>query len=327
MRPSKSAGRGFSGAASIICVLGLLFFWGALQAHPAEPNATLGPYNARFLAGGVGLRQALPAASPLLGANAPWSMSGWVWVDHWPASAAIIAALGEGTASQCLCVLLAQGQIELRVSPGLALQGATSVELHAWHAFAGTYDGRKVRLYLDGIEVSSSTVNTAAITAVLRLAPEDINDPTGSHHFGGSLAQFSLMSRELSATEVADLNRRRPEFSLIYFDQVGSGWPWQEHAWRGLLEPQAAWTLPHGTAPFSPAQARPMQLQPALQESAPDRWWISNWRLAAAPGITASPQAISSVGLEVDHWYPAVVPGTVLTTLIANGSTRIRTTA
>ncbi len=319
MRPSKSAGPGFRGAASTLCVLGLLLVWGGLRANAVEPNANLGPYNATFLAGGVGLRQELPNNPGLLGANASWSMSGWVRVDHWPASAAIIAALGDQTASQCLCVLLDHGQIALRISPGLALHGTIPVELHTWHAFAAIYDGRTARLYLDGLEVGSSSAAIPSAAPVLRLAPEDIGDPTGSRHFGGSLAQFLLTLRAMSATEVADLNRQRPDFSLIYFHQVGSGWPWQEHAWRGLLEPQPAWTLPHGKAPFSAAQVQSLPSHPALQEATPDRWWIANWFLAAAPEINASPQAISTVGYEKNHWYPAVVPGTVLTTLIANG--------
>ena len=41
--------------------------------------------------------------------------------------------------------------------------------------------------------------------------------------------------------------------------------------------------------------------------------------MAAAPDVDASAQAISTVGYGVDHWYRAVVPGTVLTTLIAAG--------
>jgi beta-galactosidase/beta-glucuronidase len=301
-------------------MLGLLLAWAAVRAGSIDPSANLGPYNATFLAGGVGLREPVPSDASVLGAGAEWSMSGWVRVDHWPAGAAIIAALGEGPASSCRCLLLDRGHIEFQVSLGFALRSATPIELNAWHAVAATYDGRAARLYIDGLEVDSSAVSTTAVAAaVLRLAPEDINDLTGSRHFGGALAQFLLASQAMSAAAVSELNTRRPDFSLIYFHQVGSGWPWQEHAWRGLLEPQAAWTLPHAKAPFSTPQAQPMRKHPALQELAPDRWWLADWRLAAAPGVDASPQTIATVGYSVDHWYPAVVPGTVLTTLIANG--------
>ncbi len=319
MWPCASVRPAIRGAASILGMAGLLLVWAVVAADSAGPSANLGPYNATFLAGGVGLRQSLPADASLLRAGAEWSMTGWVRVDHWPSGAAIIAALGEGTASSCRCLLLDGEHIELQLSPELALHSVAPLELNTWHAIAGTFDGRIARLYIDGLEVASSTGATTSVGAVLRLAPEDIQDLTGSRHFGGSLANFQLMSQAMSAAAVADVNTRRPDFSLIYFHQVGSGWPWQEHAWRGLLEPQAAWTLPRGKAPFSDPQAQPRQEQAALQELAPDRWWIADWRLAAAPGVDASPQSIATVGYGVDHWYRAVVPGTVLTTLIANG--------
>lgn len=319
MRPSANARPGIRGTVSILGMVGIFLAWSAVRADSTVLSANIGPYNATFLGGGVGLRQPLPSGASVLGAGAAWSMSGWVRVDRWPSGAAIIAALGEGPASTCLCLLLDHGHIQLRLSPELALHSATPIELNAWHAIAGTYDGRVARLYLDGLEVGSSTVATTAVAPVLRLAPEDIEDPTGSRHFGGSLAQFLVTSEAMSADAVADHNTQRPDFSLIYFHKVGSGWPWQEHAWRGLLEPQAPWTLPHGKAPFSAAKAQPVRQHPALQEVAPNRWSIADWRLAAAPGVDASPQAIATLGYDVDHWYPALVPGTVLTTLIANG--------
>ena len=188
-------------------------------------------------------------------------MGGWLRVDRWPSGPAIIAALGDGSASACRCLLLDHGHIALRLTPQLALHSATNLELDVWHAVAGNYDGHTARLYVDGVEVASSAVATAAVAAVLRLAPENAEDLTGARHFGGSLAYFSLTAMPPSATAVADFYARRPDFSLIYFHQVGSGWPWQEHAWRGLLEPQPAWTLPHSNAPFSTAVARPASPQ------------------------------------------------------------------
>jgi hypothetical protein len=40
------------------------------------------------------------------------------------------------------------------------------------------------------------------------------------------------------------------------------------------------------------------------------------WKLQAAPKVTQSAQAVSQAGFRTDDWYPATVPGTVLTSLV-----------
>ena len=319
MQPGASARLAKCGAAAILGTLVLLLVAVAVQAEPPDAGAVTGPYNATFLSGGVGISQRLPAGTPMLGASASWSIGGWVRIDHWPSGPAIIAALGDGSASGCRCLLLDHGQIALRLTPQAAVGAATQFELGTWHFIAGTYDGHTARLYIDGAEAAASAVATSAAAPLLRLAPEDADDLTGAHHFGGSLAQFSVSPEVWSANALADLHAHAPDFALIYFHQVGSGWPWQEHAWRGLLEPQPAWTLPHSSAPFSAPAAQPLPVQPALQPTGPGLWMIGDWRLAAAPAVNSSPQAIAAIGYGTEHWYRAVVPGTVLTTLIANG--------
>jgi beta-galactosidase/beta-glucuronidase len=42
----------------------------------------------------------------------------------------------------------------------------------------------------------------------------------------------------------------------------------------------------------------------------------SGWQLQAAPKVTQTAEGISQSGFHADHWYPATVPGTVLTTLV-----------
>lgn len=45
----------------------------------------------------------------------------------------------------------------------------------------------------------------------------------------------------------------------------------------------------------------------------------SGWQLQAAPKVAQAAEAISQVSFHADGWYPATVPGTVLTTLVNNG--------
>jgi len=302
----------------------LLVAGGLLNAQtpslpPPAGDSNFGPYNASFLAGGVGLSNPLASDAPLLAAGAPWSISGWLRADRSTDEPMIIAALGDTAADLCRCLLLQHGQLALRLG-GSVLRATADLAPHSWHAVAATYDGRTARLYIDGSELASAEAMTRVATAVFRLAPESLADLTGEHHFGGSLASFLLHADALDAAAIGKLSVQRPDFNLVYFHQVGVGWPWQEKAWRGLQVPQPAWTLPHGKAPFSaPVRAPSLALSSPLQAEAPGRWLVGAWQMAAAPTVNAAPEKISSAQFSHDDWYIAIVPGTVLTTLIANG--------
>lgn len=295
------------------------------ECERLTPTSNFGPYDTQFLAGGIGLTQPLSADSPVIAAAAPWSMSGWLRADA-PAGAPatmpiIVAALGEPSPGHCRCLVLDQGRLTLQLDSGVVLHAPTPIEPASWHAIAATYDGRMARLYLDGTQMDSRDVATAVVSPVLRLAPESLLDLTGEHHFGGALALFLLHARALDAAEIGRLSATRPDFTLIDFRRVGVGWPLQEHAWRGLQEPQPAWTLPHGNTPSSPPVRVPIEVAAvALQPQGQDRWSIGAWHLSPAPAVTASPALISLPEFPTQSWYPAIVPGTVLTTLIANGA-------
>jgi len=296
----------------------------ALEQGPYS-TTNFGPYDARFLSGGIGIEQPLPQA--ISEAGAPWSFSGWIQVGHAGPGRVIIAALGDVALAPtpCRCLVLDQGRLALEVAGKTELHAAGPIDA-AWHAIAATYDGHVARLYLDGVEVDSKEASTGKVTPVLHLAPETTADLTGEHHFGGSLANFQLHAQALDAQTIGKLKSARPDFGLIQFHEVGVGWPWQEHSWRGLLEPQPAWTLPHGNAPPSPP-VRDTQAAdtPPLQPHGDGRWLVGAWHMLPAPAGSDVPtprlsgESLSSASYQEDNWYPAIVPGTALTTLIANG--------
>ncbi len=304
-------------AAAVLLALG-----GSAPAATAQLTATsnFGPYNAVFLAGGVGTMQPLAADSPVLAAGAPWSLSGWLRSDRLTGGPLVVAALGDEPADSCRCLLVDAGHVGLRVGADAALTSSVALARGSWHAVAASYDGHAARLYVDGIEQDTRNVSTAKIAPALHLAPESAADPAGEHHFGGALALFAVSAQALTAEQVRRQHDGAPDFALIPFHQVGVGWPWQEHAWRGLLEPQPAWTLPHANASFSrPANTIATARPPALQAVRAAAWTLGDWHLAAASTVADGPQTLSSPDFGDDRWWPAVVPGTVLTTLIANG--------
>ena len=299
----------------------------SLHAAPSAAAGTvtnLGPYNVAVLEGGIGLRRPLAADTALISAGTPWSISGWVNSTRRQPGAVIVAGVGEvGTArSAWRGVLLLDGELALQMSPTLTLRSGTTLEPGRWYAIAATYDGTTARLYVDGKQCAAATAATLKVGPRVALAPDsaDDTDRAAPPHFGGSLAEFTFTPSALEAPTVQALFIARPDFSLITFNALGVGWPLQERAWRGLQEPQDPWTLPHAkTAPSAPFAAPvPLRLN-ALQLESPGLWILDDWRLRAAPEIHDDGAQLSQPDYPEQEWLAAVVPGTVLTTLIARG--------
>ena len=287
----------------------------------AAPHGTdnFGPYNTTFLEGGVGESRPLAPDLALLGSGAPWSLSGWIRFPAAPPGTVIIAGIGNPYVGECRCLILQDGKIALRLGGKQQLRVGQSPDMTLWHFVAATYDATTARLYVDGRELAAQQLSTTPVMPELSLAPAGIV-VSGSQHFGGSLARFTLQDAALSADEVARLYADKPDFGLIVFHQVGVGWPWQVRSWRGLLEPQDPWTLPHGHTPPSAPVSIPVSEAPeALTVAGKSLWTIGAWKLTEAGKVAANAAQISSVDFKEAGWYPAVVPGTVLTTLIARG--------
>jgi hypothetical protein len=303
---------------------------------PADPSQNLGPYNVTSLEGGVGMARPLAAGSPVSAAGAPWSMGGWMRWTRAQSGALVVGAVGAVSAVGTVPgepgadssagwrgIFLADGELRASVAPGLTLRSSIVLQPGRWSAVALTYDGATARLFVDGILRSSGRAATPAVTPRIELAPST------ARHFGGSLALFTVMPFAQTATQVLSLAQAPPAFDLITFHALGVGWPWQEHAWRGLQQPQDPWTLPQGHSPPSaPAATAPPAASSALHAVGDATARIENWHLIAAPSLEAAGAAptleaagevLSRPDYQERGWYPAVVPGTVLTTLIARG--------
>jgi Glycosyl hydrolase 2 galactose-binding domain-like/Exo-beta-D-glucosaminidase Ig-fold domain/Concanavalin A-like lectin/glucanases superfamily/Glycosyl hydrolases family 2/Glycosyl hydrolases family 2, TIM barrel domain len=291
----------------------------SIPAGAADPRANFGPYNSTFLEGGVGFSRPLSADAAILTARAPWSMTGWVNLARERTGTVVLAAVGEVASTACRCLLLQDGHLALGVGDARRVVSNVSLTPKSWEAIAATYDGETARLYLNGREVSAQPLESTRATALITLAPHS-PDPAATSHFGGSVASFQLHDAALSAEVVRELASARPDFDLVVFHTVGAGWPWQVKAWRGLQQPQDAWTLPRGKAPFSKPVATPPVASTALERASDlDVWTLSSWRLAEGPRISADGEQISRAAFRDDTWYVATVPGTVLTTLIDRG--------
>ena len=312
-------------AASALLTLSATAAIGA-TVHPPTLHA-LGPYNATFLAGGIGLRRPLPATAPPLAAGAAWSITAWVRPAVQARGTVIIGGLGASRGGRCDCLALTDEHLELNFSGAPPLRTAVPLRPGTWSALAATYDGHVARLYVDGRQIAMRRVATASAPAQVTLAPLGT-----AHHFGGSLAQWRIHGRALSAAHLQQLAAVKPHIGLIEFYRVGAGWPLQKRSWRGLQHPQAAWTLPKSRAPGGHwrqppqalsrrtyPQAEPLRTLPALRHSRPGRWVLDRWQLEPAPKVPVGGAVLSQRTYSTTGWYAAVVPGTVLTTLVARG--------
>jgi beta-galactosidase/beta-glucuronidase len=327
-----------AGRAQALCALGLAVA-GWLGAQPparaaVAANANLGPYNVQILEGGIGVTRPLAPDTPLLAAGAPWSLSGWINLTNRLSGPVVIAAIGDVSGNAWRGLELRDGKLALvsrsSAAASSALAAAAPLEAAHWYAIAATFDGSMARLYVDGHEISAAAASTQPVAAQIELGPAAVRDALNAGtpgagtsrengHFGGALALFTLAPAALSPAAILALANSRPDFTLITFNAIGVGWPWQEHAWRGLQEPQDPWTLPQAKTPPSPPVAEPVAASAPLQPLGPGLWELGAWKLRAAPGLDAGGERLSQLQYDDSGWYAAVVPGTVLTTLIARG--------
>lgn len=309
----------------LIAILSMTSLSLAATGGASDAAVNLGPYNVTFLEGGIGLARPLAAGSNAVLAAVSWSMTGWMSAVRLQPGEVIVAAVGDSAggpgADGWRGIYLADGELRASWGPGATLRSGTTLQPGRWYAVAATYDGTFARLYVDGKERAKERAATTAVDPRIELAPEIVHDPAmPPRHFGGSLAQFTLTPFAQTSQEILSLARAQPQFALMTFNMVGAGWPWQERAWRGLQEPQDPWTLPRANTPPSAPVAVIAKAAPRdLQAQSDGTSIIRNWQLAPAPLIGVTGDELSQAQYQERDWYPAVVPGTVLTSLIARG--------
>ena len=80
-----------------------------------------------------------------------------------------------------------------------------TLPLHKWTHVAARYDGKQMRIFINGTLDAATTPATAANTPVATTAPVLIGGDTSTHRFSGTLDGISIYDRALSDKEIADL--------------------------------------------------------------------------------------------------------------------------
>lgn len=104
-----------------------------------------------------------------------------------------------------------------------AVRGRTPVELECWYHVAGTYDGAKMRLYVNGQLDGESSEQTGRILypETGRLAIGAYVDNNEFHPMEGALAEVKVYARVLASEEIQEIAQRNQKL-LNYRPSVNS---------------------------------------------------------------------------------------------------------
>ena len=319
-----------------------------------QPAVAYGPYNGRFLEGGLGLTKPLHEHEPLSTAQRGWSMSLW-YKSSEPEQTALLAGIGKPGEDFPRYLALRHGRPAFwagRGGEGHELQGRAALAAGVWHSVAISVDNEgKASLFADGAEVAAGMLELGPASDVLELAPAraaslgpslgntlapdetpwwpgpepDPASTTGprSKHFGGLLAQVSLSSSPLDRQAVSLMAVAPTGLDNLPFEEGSRSWPVQISGPAGTYAPQDPSLLPHSLAQASaPKSIPPASGEDVATADGSTLLLRHGWQLADASTVTvAGPElakqtfATSGTG----GWMAAVVPGTVLTTMIARG--------
>ncbi|MBM3815090.1 MAG: glycoside hydrolase family 2 [Acidimicrobiia bacterium] len=277
-----------------------------------------GPYHGVFLADGLGLKKSFGAPNPPVHGSARWSMSCWVRSDGPMPARTLLAGFGEPEGGVRTQRFLGLSGGRLTFWGGVEVTGrGPALAADRWHHVAATYDGVTLRLFSDGAEVHSGVFNLNDAVPLIQLAPSPV---TPGAHFGGRLAQFKVWDKTLTADEVMVAAKPAAGMEDLPYEVATRPWPVQLKAHAGLPAPQDPVTLPRAAASPSVPVAKKLVEQPVLVPRAPNLWAIrGGWQLAEAPAVKDEGATLSKSGYIAKAWWPATVPGTVLTTLIDRG--------
>ncbi len=302
----------------LLCAAAIVFLWMGASAAEAQMPVTndppfYGPFNAVFLPDGEGLKK------PMVRADSPWSLFGWVRTEEPVSAPSLIAGFGDPAEEYSRYLAVDGSHVTLWMGKDNSLSGSSKLAIGKWHLLAATFDGELFRIYSDGAEVGHGKLDLGSVSGTLQIAPP-LAPSAEWRHFGGRIAGLKLVRSAITADEVKQLFQQPQNFTLLEFEEGSKPWHLQTRGQAGYRAPQDPATWPRSKAAFSrPAAEKLPATKDALQATSANAWTIGGWRMTAAPETQAEAEAISLPGFKVKEWLPATVPGTALTTYVDRG--------
>lgn len=145
------------------------------------------------------------------------SVTAWVNQTGWTSGSGDgrIIAISTSTSEQDHQLMLSaiNGQQQCRMRAGgstFTLKGGSAL-LGVWQHVACTYDGSRVRLYVDGVEVADRSWSGSV---VLNMPGALGRNPSGGRNLNGLIDDVRIYSRALSAAEIVELMAWQPPSEL-----------------------------------------------------------------------------------------------------------------
>jgi Exo-beta-D-glucosaminidase Ig-fold domain/Glycosyl hydrolases family 2/Concanavalin A-like lectin/glucanases superfamily/Glycosyl hydrolases family 2, sugar binding domain/Glycosyl hydrolases family 2, TIM barrel domain len=314
--------------------------------RPTTPAEAYGPFNAVFLADGSGLNKTMsPSTSldgvwavamdgqgsgqpsiqdPLLAGRAAWTLSFWFESQVPIQGTALLAGIGDPAAEDARFIGISDNRLGLWLGKAQSSAGFVAgdqvLDATKWHLAVAVSDGDRVVLYADGREVADSKLAQGSVAPVLEMAPPPLLNVAGSH-FGGKIAALTIYRTVLTAEQVKAMADAPHNFSDPEYEEATQHWPVQTRAQAGYSAPQDPSTWPHGKGEIQkPVAKEPSAADLHCQLRGDSPWKLAGgWWLRAAPLVKANGEEISKPGFDETGWLAAIVPGTVLTTMIDRG--------
>ncbi len=286
---------------------------------PTNDPPQYGPYNASFMPDGEGLKKALLKDDTVLRADSPWTLSCWAYWSEAPNGPALLAGVGNTDSEYSRFLGIDGDKAFLFTGKDRLLSGSAAFQLRKWHFLAATFDGKEFQLFADGNRIAVGAIPLGRVAPVLQIAP--VKTLLNGSHFGGKIAGLTLKRQALNPDDIRTVFEKTPNFPLILFEEGSKPWPVQTSGQAGYRAPQDPGTLPHTSAPFSkPEKKNVVASTNTLEPNGKNEFTIQGgWRLRPAPDVKEPGEAISLSEFSTREWWPATVPGTVLTTMVDQG--------
>jgi len=315
MRPIKTAFR-----AVIMLIFAALSCLGTFGAQSAPGASSYGPYNGVFRPDGNGLLKSVEPTDTVLQATSPWSLYCWFQSQESDPGSYLLAGVGNPLEEYSRYLGIRDGKLIFWMGEDNSLSATAVLPAAEWHFVAATFDGARVHLYSDGQEVASGKLALGRVGASIQMAPEG-KGWIGAKHFGGKIAALTLLRTTLNGAEIRQSYAHAPNPSLIEFEEGSKPWPIQTRQQAGYRAPQDPSSLPQTAAAFSAPAAPALPTSRTSFEPRGDHQWAlaGGWKLTPGPKVNADGATIAQVTFEARDWWPATVPGTVLTTMVDRG--------
>jgi hypothetical protein len=297
-------------------------------ARPAATHAQIitndppfyGPFSAVFLPDGEGLKKPLLEHDSVLQADSPWSLYFWFQPAEALKAPTLLAGIGNPTEQYPRYLGLDGNKLILWMGKDNSFAAPAALTPEKWRFLAATFDGTEFHRYSGGTEVAKGKLDLGGVSHVLQIAPPILPWPDGKH-FGGKIASLTLLRRALTPEEIKQLFHQPQDLSATLFEEGSKAWYVQTRAQAGYRAPQDPATMPKSKAPYSrPVAQKNLPPRKALETNGENNWMLAaGWTLAPAPNVIAEGPQIANSGFSDKEWWPATVPGTVLTTMVDRG--------